>query len=407
MSKYPTGLCVLLLVNAVPAQITGNLIGLTRTTPALSQRNLTCVPAPICVVPGLIPPSLPWAGGSAWDPMRDVLWVSNGPQIAAVVPGTCTMFCTPQPAPLINPAFTVTGLEVVESQNRLWMLDSNGVIYQCTLTCPPTRISTCNTAFTSVPSWSTGGLAVDECNGLVFCTYSNWNTVANVLGMARIATPCQFFNQLPVPTSCLGAITGLAVDGCRRVLYLTDGTVTMSWNYVVGTGPAPTVTFANYTCCSMVSPTGPLVGLALRTAGAVSTGGPCSNGSCPSCAMNHVLRGSPNLGNASFGLDVNGAAFDTFIWCVIGIGGCNSTGPVIPPLCGPALVSSPTLGTLGPFHAPLGSGCSVYAPFNLPLPMMPGLCGMPLSSQCIALCATGSPLGTALSNCLSWTLQSN
>jgi hypothetical protein len=340
--------------------------------------------------------------------MREVLWVSNGPQIAAVLPGTCTLFCTPQPAPLQSPFVTVTGLEVVESQNRLWMLDSNGVVYQCSLACQPAVLATCNTALTFASNWSTGGLAVDECNGIVFYSYSNWSSSATVIAMARIATPCQLFNQVPLPTSCgMTGITGLAVDGCHRVLYVTDGIITMSWNYVVGTGPTPTVTFGNLTCCTLSTPVGPLAGLALRTAGAVSTGGACSNGSCPSCAMNHVLRGSPNLGNASFGLDVNGAAFDTFIWCVIGIGGCNSTGPVIPPLCGPALVSSPTLGTLGPFHAPLGGGCSVYAPFNLPLPMMPGLCGMPLSSQCIALCATGSPLGTALSNCLSWQLQSN
>jgi hypothetical protein len=122
--------------------------------------------------------------------------------------------------------------------------------------------------------------------------------------------------------------------------------------------------------------------------------------------MTHTLRGSPNLGNASFGLDVNGASFDTFIWCVVGVGPCAGTAPVIPPLCGPALVG-PTLGTLGPFHSPLGGGCSVYAPFNLPLPLNRNLCGMPLSSQCVALCASGSPLGTAISNCLSWQLQGN
>jgi len=406
MSKHLLGLFLLLPTTAA-AQGAINLIGLTRGTPTVNQRSLTCTPSPFCVVPGLTPPSPPWAGGSAWDPIHDVLWVSNGPQIAAAVPGTCALYCAPQPAPLLNPSSTVTGLEVVESQNRLYMLDSAGVLYQCTLACPPARITTCNTSLTFVSNWSTGGLAVDECNGIVFYSYSNWITNATVLAMASLATPCQFFNQVPLPSSCgMTGVTGLAVDGCRRVLYVTDGTITMSWNYTVGPGPVPVVTFGNLTCCSLTGTPGPLVGLAVRTGGATSAGTACSNGSCPSCAMTHSLRGSPNLGNASFGLDVNGASFDTFIWCVVGVGPCAGTGPVIPPLCGPALVG-PTLGTLGPFHAPLGSGCSVYAQFNLPLPLNRNLCGMPLSSQCVALCASGSPLGTAISNCLSWQLQGN
>jgi hypothetical protein len=405
MSQYVTALFLLLPATAA-AQGPNSLIGLTRGTPTLSERTLTCTPLPPCVISGLSSPATPWAGGTAWDPIHNVLWVSNGPQIEAVAPTTCTVYCLTQPAPLLSPNATVTGLEVVESQNQLWMVDSFGVLYQCTLACPPVRVATCNTPLTFTSNWSTGGLAVDECNGIVFYSYSNWSTNATLLAMAPIATPCQIFNQVPLPASCgMTAVTGLTVDGCRRVLYITDGTVTMSWNYTVGPGPTPVVTFGTLTCCALSLPTGSLVGLALRSGSANPAGTGCSNGSYPACIMSHVLRGSPNLGNASFGLDVNTAAHDTFIWCVIGVGPCVA-GPVIPPLCGPAMVG-PTLGTLGPFHAPTGTGCSIYAPFNLPIPLNRGLCGMPLSSQCVALCATGSPLGTAMSNCLSWQLQSN
>jgi hypothetical protein len=398
-----------LAASELRAQLPHHLIGLTRNMPLVNQRShAACAQLPFCTVAGLVPYPLPWAGGSAWDPTRQILWLSNGPSIAAVLPDTCTSWCVTQPAPIPTGAY-VAGLEYVESQDELWMIDSNAVLHRTTTACQPTVLASCATGVPLGPNVAPGGLAVDECHGLVFYSVSNWSTNTTQLAVAAIATPCQPFAQLPVATACAGllAVTGLAADGCRSVLYLTDGVITVAWSYTVA--PGLSVTFGTPTCCTLPPPVAAantLVGLAVRSGRASSVGTPCTNGACQGCPLTHVLRNSPNLGNASFGLDVQGAAFSTLIWCVVGHGACAANGPVLPPLCGPALVA-PTITTIGPFTAPAGGGCYVYVPFHFPLPLLPGLCGVVLSSQFVALCPSGATFGTALSNCLSWELQGN
>src|SRR5262249_38171124 len=135
-----TTICSLTLVTLTAAAFgQNNLIGLTRATPLVSQRDQpACLQLPFCNPPGF-PPALPqpYAGGSGWDPTRNGLWISNGALLAEVNPDTCAHICPPIPAPLVSPNAVVTGLEVVESLNQLWMLDSFGNLYQMVLACPP------------------------------------------------------------------------------------------------------------------------------------------------------------------------------------------------------------------------------------------------------------------------------
>ena len=150
-----------------------------------------------------------------------------------------------------------------------------------------------------------------------------------------------------------------------------------------------------------------MIGLAVRSGRATPSGGPCNNGSCPPCPMVHTLRNSPNLGNAQFGLDLNGVALGgNLTWCLIGAGPCMPIGPVIGPLCGPLWIG-PYMGSLGPNVSAAGVGCGGFETFNLPLPLIPAFCGSIISSQCATICPTAAGIGTAMSNCLSWELQSN
>lgn len=401
----------LALCGGLAAQAPDNLIGITRTTPILLQRDHPgCATLPFCNPPGFPPaPGQPYAGGTAWDPIRNGAWISNGFVIANVDPNGCNYICPPFPAPLVSPNAVVTGLEMVETLNQVWVLDSFGNLYQDQYACPLTVISMCNTGLPLTATNATGGLAVDEKNRLVFYSYSNWMTGATTLHIATMANPCQAFQVVTVP-GCVGlllrGVTGLAVDACKQILYLTDGVTTMSWPYTVGGGPS--VLFLPPNCCVIPPPVpgDTFIGLAVRTGRATSHGAPCANGPCPVCPMVHTLRNSPNLGNAAFGLELNGAPLGALTWCVIGIGPCASPGVLFPPMCGP-LYTGPTLGTIGPVATAAGAGCGGTASYPLGLPMIPGLCGAVISSQCVAFCFAGGAVGTSLSNCLSWELQSN
>jgi hypothetical protein len=319
----------------------------------------------------------------------------------------CGYLCPPFPAPLVAPTAVVTGLENVESLNQVWILDSFGNIYQCTYACPPAVVNVCNTGLGLTATNATGALAVDECNGLVFYTYTNWPSATTRLHVAPIGAPCAWTQVFPV-SGCtavaLRGITGLAVDGCRQVLYLTDGVTTIGWSYTVVAG---VVTFGTQTCCTLAPPVlGDIfVGLAVRSGRATSFGGPCANGTCPACPMAHSLVGSPNLGNANFALDLTGAPLGQLAWVNVGVGPCGP-GLAFPPLCGP-LFTGPSLGTIGPVATGAGAGCGGSATFPLGLPMIPGLCGLVLSSQCGVFCIGGGAIGTSMSNCLSWEIQCN
>ncbi|MGE3174702.1 MAG: hypothetical protein AB7O97_18865 [Planctomycetota bacterium] len=406
-------LAVAALCGTVAAQTPNNLIGLTRNVPRLEQRDhVNCVNLPPCTPPGFPPAAAqPYAGGTGWDPMRNGAVISDGFLLAEVDPDTCAYICPPLPAPLLSPNAVVTGLEVVESLNQVWMLDSFGNLYQLQHGCPPTPIASCNTGLPLTATNATGGLAVDEKNRFVFYSYTNWTTGANTVHIARMNNPCQVL-QVVTPAPCpitvgFRGITGLGVDACRQILYLTDGVQTMGWPYTV---TAIGLGFGPPTCCvpSIVPAVDPWVGLAVRSSRATSVGAPCANGACPPCPMQHVLRNSSNLGNGSFALGLDNMAFTSLAWCAISLGACNPIGPIVPPLCGPVLLGGAPILTLGPVLTPVGLGCGANATWGLPLPMDPVLCGTVLSSQCVAFCTdpTGAS-GISLSNCLSWELQSN
>jgi hypothetical protein len=119
--------------------------------------------------------------------------------------------------------------------------------------------------------------------------------------------------------------------------------------------------------------------------------------------MVHTLAGNPNLGNGSFALRLIGAPSGSMAVTALQIGTCIAPGTLIPGLCGPVWMFPPLWGSLGP-NFPAGLGCNAATQFPLPLPALPAFAGLPIASQCVALCAGG---GTSMSNCLSWVLQGN
>ena len=400
---------LLVAADFAAAQIAPHLVGVTRTTPIVDARDhFACTPLPFCAPAGLPPAApLPYPGGTAWDPTRNGIFVSTGQLIAEVDENTCNYICPPVVAPTSSPNALVTGLEYCESLNQIWILDSFGVLTQCAIGCPPVPVASCNTGLPLLANASTGGLAVDEKNGFVFYGYSDWSTLTCTVHIARVGLPCQI-TQVVTPLTCattfpLRGITGLAVDACRQTLFMTDGFQTVGWDYTV---VGPNLAFGATSCC-MLPPSLPgdqWIGLALRTGKELSVGTTCSVGTCAPCAMQHVMRNSPNLGNGFFRLGIDNAPLGSLAMCGLGVGPCNPVGPTIAPFCGPILISLPTIATLGPVLTAPGVGCGGTATFPLPLPNNPLLCGLVLSSQALVFCPGG---GNSVSNCISFMLQSN
>lgn len=387
------------------AQSPDHLVGITRNLGDLRRLSqpacnvlATCSPAGFPSAAGM--PAT--AGGTAWDPIHSGAWISNG-QFLACVDDACNYLCTPFAVPGMNPNNFIAGLEVVESRNELWLVDSNDTLRVYSLTCPPVPLRSCQVVFID-PTLVSTGLAVDELGGQVFYSRFQPVTGSTVIAYADLATPCQVVSGTLLPScgTALSDSTGLACDAGTETLYVTDGLRTQALRYGFAGGA---LNLTSRSCCQAV-PAGadPLMGLAVRPGRATSAGATCANGSCPNCAMDHDTTGDSVLGNAQFALHLGNAPAGSLVWCIVGAGPCALPGANIPALCGP-IYTTPVLGTLGPALSGGGIGCTGSADFPMPLPAAAGLAGVVLSSQCVVLCSNVIGLGTSVSNCLSFELQ--
>ena len=269
------------LAASLLAQTPPHLVGITRNLPALRhQSHNPCALLGQCALPFPNAAALPpFAGGTAWDPTRSGAWVSNGLMLGKF-DDTCAPMCAPQPIPTLGGNAFVTGMEVVEGLNQLWLIDSTGILHFYTNACPPLPLGTCNTglAQTAIGNVTTG-LAVDEGNGLVFISYPLFPLGQNRIVVSPIGAPCnQVANfLLPACFTAFGPVLGLACDWGNQRLYATDGgnTVAMSYAWV-----APNVIPGPITCCAAPAAADPMIGLAIRPGRATSVGTSCANGSC-------------------------------------------------------------------------------------------------------------------------------
>lgn len=397
-----------LLASVLAAQTPPHLVGITRNLPALRHvSHAPCAVLAQCPLPIPSPAAVgpAFAGGTAWDPTRSGAWVSNG-QLLAKFDDACGAMCPPMMIPTLGGNAFITGMEVVEGMNELWMIDSLGFLHRYTNTCPPAAIGVCNTGLgpTAIGNVTTG-LAVDELNGIVFISYPMVPAGPNRIVVSLLAAPCTPVSQflLPACFAAFGVVQGLACDWGNQILYATDGsaTVGMSYNWL-----APNVLPGPITCCPPVAAADPMVGLAIRPGRASSVGTSCANGSCAPCPQVHSLRNDPCLGNAQFALGLDQAPAGALAVLAIGVGPCLVPGIAAPPLCGP-LHTIPLLGTVGPNLTGGFGVCDGTTSFNVPLPVAPGLAGQIFSSQAITICLGGGVLGFGMSNCLSWQLQGN
>lgn len=392
----------------VAAQGPAHVVGMTRNLPLLRHQDpVNCQLLNQCGLAGMPnAAALPWfAGGTAWDPTRSGAWVTNG-QWLAQYDDNCNVLCPPMPIPLAGVNAIVTGMEVVEGLNQLWMIDNGGALRFFSNTCPPAPLGICNTGLGGALTSVTTGIAVDEGKGIVFIAYPDMATGINRIVVSLIANPCQPVSQFALPQcfAAFGLVTGLCCDWGNNTLYATDGTTVVSMNY--GWAP-PNVLVGPVQCCPLAVVADTYIGLAVRPGRPTSMGQPCANGACAPCPMVHSIPNDSVLGNAQFRLDLDNVFGNSFAFCLIGAGPCTAPGVGGPPLCGP-IYTLPYLGYLGANLVISPAICGGSTSFPLPLPLNPTLAGLTYSSQGLVLCVgPGGGLGFAMSNCLSWTLQGN
>ncbi|MFQ5505062.1 MAG: hypothetical protein ACE5F1_09740 [Planctomycetota bacterium] len=347
----------------------------------------------------------PYAGGTAYDPRYQTVWVSDGLVLAeySVKPGivrTCLPRCKPFKAIRVNPSAFVSGLACADRKPRLFQLATAPGYMEVTVYdngggCPGMS-TTCKRNLP--PKAVAGGLAYDEVRDLLYVSVSTplstggWSTL---LWVAAGATPCQISCERPLFNCSKNPVTGLAYDACKRKLYATDGQVTQT---VVVVDPK-TCSLKSGACCQkQITPV--WRGLAVVPGWTKkSLGSSCTAKPCPSCpGMIASCAGDPGLGN-TFRYSLKNAPAPSFAILVLKAGPCGPGFLLPPPLCGrwfllPSLVSFPPHTLTGP------GTCSGTAHQGLPIPADRRLCGIVLCAQWFVLCRGATGLGLGLSNAI-------
>lgn len=349
------------------------------------------------------------AGGTAYDPRHQSVWVSEGTSLVEYDIRSCRAICKVKPT-LVNARAAVTGLAIADSTSTLYVLESLPGHVAITpyniARCPPVAGKSCSMKINN-PRGVAAGLAYDEANKLLYVAFSEPAFVGfiNTVFVTDAKSPCTVICRFS-PAACdvrsQRMYTGLAYDACSKKLYVTEGSRTRITKV---TNPRK-CQFTDGACCNK---TGSAMsrGLAIVPGWEQkSIGSSCVSKGCPLCRsmLNSISGGDPSLGNKTFALDLAGAPIQSFGLPWIGIGAC-SQGVKIPVLCG---LFYPRIGPLlFPGFAMPANGrtqcrASIRMPF--PIPVARVLCGLRICTQWLVLC-NGGALG--LSNAHEFTIASS
>ena len=352
-----------------------------------------------------------WAGGTAYDPRFQSVWVSDGAVLAefSVEAGVqCKQLCPTVKAVIQNNKALVTGLACSDRNPRLFQLASAPGAMEITTYDNSRTTSKCLGKWT-VCRYPLNGesiataLAYDEPRNLLYVNIAVKQPTGyqNVLYVAKANSPCSPICQIKYFVCGKGFVTGLAYDPCSKTLYATDGAVTENVTVV---DPFKCNIKSGKCCKKQTSPV--WRGLAIVPGWKQNlTGTSCTSGSCPSCpSMSAYSMGDPSLG-APFKLGLKNAPASSYAAMYLK-SGAPGTGLVLPPpFCGtwygfPTLLSYPAAFTGG------SSGCTGQVLHTLPIPAAPPLCGYQITVQWFVLCP-GTSFGLGFSNALDFTITTS
>lgn len=353
-------------------------------------------PVTLCAT-GIAAPS-GYEGGTAYDPINQLVWNTNGSRLQATLATMgfeCDMSCD-APSPVPN----VTGLAFDSRDGRLWLLGALPEIVKANARsgdCPQVE-SRCSLSALLPAGAIAAGLALSEKRGLLFYSASTLgSTPRNVVIVAPTSDPCRalctFDLGTPFGVPQTEPITGLGYDDCDDELFAVAGSVGMLRARLAFAG----CTVASSSFC-VASSGYRFHGLCLHPPAATIVGRTCTAPPCPSCTPRFRVNDA-TLGNSGFVLSVYYAPRSGIAVPFVSLGGCGAGVPV---LCGrffPALSPEPlvlpTLSLVGP------STCTGAAALPIPIPADGAVCGVQLCMQVVIGCQAG---GLGLSDALQFRI---
>ncbi len=377
--------------------------------PLLATKTFCAASVRLCS-PILAAPPTNFAGGTAYDPIHQVIWDTDGLRLIgilalAAVP-CATPYCPAVALPLPANALA-TGLAFDESRDAVWMIDSSPSLsllrISATSRCP-TLSARCDLTPVVPTTHATGSLAFSERRQLVLWSSSVFTggAAANIVYVAAAANPCvvtcriTLFGTVGCGGAPLGPITGMAYDDCTDRIYVTDGTAVLRATYLPPCG-------ANGFQCCAAAAVAPFYGLDLEPAHPTSVGGSCMMPPCAAClAVTLTTSGDPTIGNAAFALRIQNAPAGSFGMLAFHPGACGAGLPLFCGLYHPAALPPAVL--FGPVALVGGGACTAAGAFPLPVPLAAGLCGQRFCTQGVILCI-GAGLGVGgLTNAVDFVI---
>lgn len=181
------------------------------------------VPVTVCT-PSTVAPAGS-AGGTAYDPVNQVYWHSDGSSLESVFAPTgasCEMPCAER-----SPVANVTGLAFDARDSNLWFLTGAPELVRASVprdaTCPQV-VSRCPLANVIPAGTVAAGLALSEKRGLLFVSASaGGNAPINLVLVTATADPCRLVCRIDLGPA-FGSpqpepITGLGYDDCALSIF--------------------------------------------------------------------------------------------------------------------------------------------------------------------------------------------
>jgi hypothetical protein len=356
-----------------------------------------------------------YAGGTAYDPRNQTVWISDGANLGeyylksgSSLSKSCASRCKILKATIANANASVSGLAHDENDAKLYQLSTTPGAMEITTydtTSCPVKPTLCRIPLKQ--GQVACGLAHDEINDYLYISVSTPSSLIKGAWDQEIwinlaSDPCKNICKTKPTQNCvLTLITGLAFDSCARILYATDGSKTQAWPL----SALAKCTFTKGWCCT--KSTAPRYkGLALIPGWTVKRfGKSCAQPPCEACHNVRIgFKGALAPGN-TVEVSLDHAPIPAAAIFFGKIGGCGSAGLVFPyPFCGGWYAIPPAFLFAG-LPVTGSTQCCGNIKLKLKLPPGPKICGLKICLQWYFVCKGTKPgPGTGLTDAIELTV---